>query len=387
MLRIVHVPKPVPFRQLSSSARLWNTSHPHGFPGPDNDKADRVVSCRSPSSSQTNAATQSPWPNSYLTLDSVKKLLKQWTETTAVAVRNKADDFTSRTQSTFSELGSQMNRVTGYEEIEALKRQVVLQGASEDVLQSCTTKLLYPISPEGRINLTRQAARDAKMAYDSAVLQRSNSQREVNDLLQRKSSWTDTDVGRFTTLVRLDHSYEQEEARAKATVDETEAAVETEFSKLMRTILARYHEEQVWSDKIRSASTYGSLAALGLNLAVFIMAIVVVEPWKRRRLAQTFERKIEEMNAESKSVVENGLKDIGIQLLDQRTLLSESLEVASRIVQAAGAVEALQEDNQLARPVTMVAKADGEVGTFIAATAVIAGVVGWLARSWLGSQT
>jgi sensitive to high expression protein 9 len=64
----------------------------------------------------------------------------------------------------------------------------------------------------------------------------------------------------------------------------------------MHTILARYHEEQVWSDKIRSASTYGQIAALGLNLLVFILAIIIVEPWKRKRLAQTFEKKVDQMN-------------------------------------------------------------------------------------------
>jgi len=51
----------------------------------------------------------------------------------------------------------------------------------------------------------------------------------------------------------------------------------------MCTILARYHEEQVWSDKIWP-STYGSLA-------VFVVAVVFVEPWKRISLAQTFGRR------------------------------------------------------------------------------------------------
>jgi hypothetical protein len=78
--------------------------------------------------------------------------------------------------------------------------------------------------------------------------------------------------GRFTVLVRQDHA----EARGKAAVGQTEGEVEREFGALMRSILARYHEEQVWSDKIPSVSTYGQLAALGVN--------VLVEPWKRRRL-------------------------------------------------------------------------------------------------------
>jgi len=131
--------------------------------------------------------------------------------------------------------------------------------------------------------------------------------------------------------------YEQEETRAKVAFDETEDAVEREFSSLLRSILARYHEEQIWSDKIRSASTYGSLAALGLNLIVFILAIMVVEPWKRRRLAQTFEEKIEEMSVESKERTEESLRGIGEKFIQQEHLLSQ-------VLQAVGGVNDLRED-------------------------------------------
>jgi len=155
----------------------------------------------------------------------------------------------------------------------------------------------------------------------------------VNDLLQRKNAWVDSDVLRFTNLVRQDHLHEQEESRAKAAVNETEDAVEREFSQLLRTILARYHEEQVWSDKIRSASTYGSLAALGLNMFVFILAILVVEPWKRRRLAQTFERKIEELSAENETRLDVSVQSISQQIARQGTLLEALREEVTRKAQ------------------------------------------------------
>lgn len=197
-------------------------------------------------------------------------------------------------------------------------------------------------SAEERINVAREAARKAKVAYEEAVVQRSNSQHEVNDLLQRKSTWLDSDVGRFTTIVRQDHLYEQEEARAKAAVQETENVVDRELSNLLRTILARYHEEQVWSDKIRSASTYGSLAALGLNMLVFIMAIVVVEPWKRRRLAQTFERKIEELSEENAAKVDAAVLSIAQQIEHQVNLfrsLKEDMSQNPRVVPSPEAVK------------------------------------------------
>ena len=115
-------------------------------------------------------------------------------------------------------------------------------------------------------------------------------------------------------LVREDHTYEQAEARAKEAAKTADADVERELRELLRSILARYHEEQVWSDKIRSASTYGSMAALALNLLVFIMATLIVEPWKRRKLAYTFEKKVEELSDETRDLLEKELLHLGTRL-------------------------------------------------------------------------
>ncbi|KAJ3568374.1 hypothetical protein NP233_g5754 [Leucocoprinus birnbaumii] len=292
---------------------------PHETPIPES-TSDDASSSSTPFASKKDPGSDIPDSLKRLPqydLDVVKQRIREWTDQAAITLRERADGFTAQTKTRFSKLGAELNRVTGYEEIEALKREVVAQ--------------------EEKIKATRQAAKQAKLAYEQAVVQRSDSQREVNELLQRKSIWNDMDVARFTTIVRQDHLYEQEEARAKAAVDETEAAVEREFTSLMRSILARYHEEQVWSDKIRSASTYGSLAALGLNLLVFILAIVIVEPWKRRRLAQTFEKKIEEMSIESKERMEESLKEIGEKFVQQENLLSQ-------VLQEVGSVRDLQQD-------------------------------------------
>jgi sensitive to high expression protein 9 len=184
--------------------------------------------------------------------------------------------------------------------------------------------------------------------------------------------------------VRQDHLYEQEEVRAKAAVDEMEDAVEREFSQLMRTILARYHEEQVWSDKIRSASTYGSLAALGLNMLVFVMAIVVVEPWKRRRLAQTFEKKIEELSVENAGKLDASMAAIGRQLADQERMLVEVTQdltgkISSTIVETKPETPTIEVSPE---PVeVVVGRNDWELAA-VGVGAFVAGVIGslWLAR-------
>ncbi|KAF8826168.1 hypothetical protein HHX47_DHR6000576 [Lentinula edodes] len=317
-------------------------------------------------SSPANSDSEDRQPRS---LDELKEKLLKWVNDRAFHFRRRADNFTGATKVRLSGLGAELNKVTGYEEIDALKRQVVEQ--------------------EARIETTRQAARTAKVNHDEAVVRRSKSQREVNDLLQRKSSWTDEDVIRFTSLVREDHLLEQEEARAKLAVEEAENAVENEFTELMRSILARYHEEQVWSDKIRSASTYGQLAVLGLNMFVFILAIVLVEPWKRKRLAQTFEKKVEELNEEYKEMLGNNMQILQKQLEDQAVIIAALTAAVAKVdFQTQHPVEEVVQDQD--EPVlnstgiwtkAMKDRNFGEAVAMGALTASVLSAIGWI---WLG---
>jgi sensitive to high expression protein 9 len=143
----------------------------------------------------------------------------------------------------------------------------------------------------------------------------------VNDLLQRKALWTESDVSRFTTLVREDHALEQTEQHAKRAALDAEEQVEKALSTLTKSILARYHEEQVWSDKIRQLSTYGQLAVMGVNVLVFVIAILFVEPWKRRRLGETFERRVEALEKENRTLFEQNAEFIRTSLESQGKLL------------------------------------------------------------------
>ncbi|KAJ6557234.1 Mdm33 family-domain-containing protein [Mycena vulgaris] len=369
---MLHLPlrslyRPLVARHLSVSAASQNVTRT--LP-PDNEPREEPPLAEPSTSSETVSSTRpqlssEPVASSSKQTSELKDRLRKWTDNTAIAVRGRADEFTSTTKTTLSQLGFQLNKMTGYEEIEALKRRVVEQ--------------------ETRITEARNAARLAKTAYDVAVAQRSNSQREINDLLQRKSNWNQADIARFTTLIPQDHSFEQQEAHARAAAHEAEEAVEYEFTELMRTILARYHEEQVWSDKIRSASTYGSLAALGLNLLVFVVAIVFVEPWKRRRLALTFEKKIEEMGLENKAVVAESMREIGRKLDAQAQLLVHStpgivVDAAPTVTQPPRRVTATSLPERIWEK-----RQDPEIGATVAGTAVVAGVLGWLFKTWLAS--
>lgn len=63
---------------------------------------------------------------------------------------------------------------------------------------------------------------------------------------------------------------------------------------LSKSILSRYHEEQIWSDKIRRMSTWGTWGLMGVNVLLFLIFQVAVEPWRRRRLVKGFEEKVME---------------------------------------------------------------------------------------------
>ncbi|CAJ0826380.1 8072_t:CDS:2 [Entrophospora sp. SA101] len=88
-----------------------------------------------------------------------------------------------------------LNDFTGYSVVEDLKKKVIQQ--------------------ENKLAEARKQLEDAKLSYENAISIRSNTQREVSELLQRKHLWTNDDVIRFTELYRNEHLNEQKEVAAK----------------------------------------------------------------------------------------------------------------------------------------------------------------------------
>lgn len=176
--------------------------------------------------------------------------------------------------------GQTLNDFTGYSSIEKLKNQIEGQ--------------------ESQIAAHRESVQKCKTEYASAIAQRSDSQREVNELLQRKNSWAPHDLERFTELYRNDHANQNAEKQAEDNLSAAERELEESLSQMTRLISARYHEEQIWSDKIRRASTWGTWLLMGFNMFLFLVVQLGLEPWKRRRLVGSFEDKVKEALEEDK---------------------------------------------------------------------------------------
>jgi sensitive to high expression protein 9 len=189
-----------------------------------------------------------------------------------------------------------INDLTGYSAIEAIKRR---NGELEVELAAAQQRL-----------------RSARHNYKSLTSHRAATQREVTTLLARKDTWTPADLERFTTLYRMDHELEAQVAGAAAELTEAETDEARLSNELNAGILKRYHEEQIWSDRIRRQSTWGTWGLMGVNVVLFLVLQFVAEPWKRKRLVrgiaeseQGFLDEVRRELAEVKAVLEaSGLK-------------------------------------------------------------------------------
>ncbi|KAF9274905.1 sensitivity to high expression protein she9 [Mortierella alpina] len=176
---------------------------------------------------------------------------------------------------TIALLAGHLNTFTGYNAINELKHKVITHGDRLD---------------EARIKLVQ-----AKQAYEDAIGMRSDTQKAINDLLQRKHLWSPDDVIRFTDLYRSEHANEQAEQKTKAQYKQAEAEVEERSRQLTTVITERYHEEQVWSDKIRAASTYGTWGLIGVNVMAFLVVQAFVEPRRRRKQVERYEELVQDL--------------------------------------------------------------------------------------------
>ncbi|KAM9915974.1 hypothetical protein OXX80_013764 [Metschnikowia pulcherrima] len=88
-----------------------------------------------------------------------------------------------------------LNEATGYSHIE--KQKLLVEKAESEIEQA------------------REAVRAAKAKYEKAIQNRSDSQKEINELLTRKHTWSPADVERFTELYKNDHRNQNEEVMCK----------------------------------------------------------------------------------------------------------------------------------------------------------------------------
>lgn len=182
--------------------------------------------------------------------------------------------FMDRAQTTLFAASQRINDLTGYSGIETLKQEISSLEASLAAAQS--------------------TLHNCRTAYKAAVSSRSATQREVTTLLARQKTWTPVDFERFTQLYRQDYELDASVSDAARALEAAERDAEQVARDLNARILARYHEEQIWSDKIRRMSTWGTWGLMSVNVLLFLVFQFGAEPWRRARLVRGFEAKVRE---------------------------------------------------------------------------------------------
>ncbi|KAL2019851.1 hypothetical protein VTK56DRAFT_9113 [Thermocarpiscus australiensis] len=263
----------ISFRAGPGYARRFSTAPPPPKqPTSDGNSAETPVSgdshteaaaaaASSPSSSST---TQPELTAQTSSNDNADRSLPSFTENHRHPLSARFSTFMDNLQSRALTASQKINDLTGYSAIEAIKAR--------------NSQL------ELELAAAQRRLRAARQSYKSLTAHRAATQREVTTLLARKDTWQPADLERFTSLYRLDHELEAQVAGAGAELTEAETDEARLSGELNAGILKRYHEEQIWSDRIRRQSTWGTWGLMGVNVVLFLVLQFVAEPWRRKRL-------------------------------------------------------------------------------------------------------
>lgn len=251
-------------RLLSTGPDSTNTTN-NTTKSTSNDPSNPTPKSEATFDSQTSSATPSPEsePQAQSQPQSTPELPSE-SDSRRTALSQNFSHFMDTLQSRVLVASQTLNDLTGYSAIEAFKA--------------------HNAQLETDLAAAQQTLRHARAHYKAVNAQRASTQREVTTLLARKDTWSPTDLERFTTLYRQDHELETAVQEASGALTEAEAEEARLSQALNNGILRRYHEEQIWSDRIRRQSTWGTWGLMGVNVLLFLVLQFVAEPWKRNRL-------------------------------------------------------------------------------------------------------
>lgn len=157
----------------------------------------------------------------------------------------KRTDLEPKIKQQLESLGKRWNAYSGYEEVLEAKAQV--------------------LEAEVELKQLRDEQSILRQEYMKAISKRAGSQQTVNKLLQRREDWSDADLNAYMELVKSEHVEARSEREATERYELIGNRVNAAWDDVVRKTLERYHQEQIWSDRVRAGSTYGSMIIAGLN--------------------------------------------------------------------------------------------------------------------------
>jgi len=239
--------------------------------------------------------------------------------------------------------GQHINEYTGtdYTGIEVLRKQILAQ--------------------EQKVKDRHSEADSAKLVHREAYIKQAAAQKEIVSLLERKSSWSPTDLDRYMSLVRSEHLNDQTVQVAKDDLASAERELEGARSLLERFERKQYHEEQIWSDTIRRNSTWLTFGLMGVNIMLLLAQILIFEPYRRQKIVRDMKAALDEktLHVAAPSPAAEVVKQV--QEAEPAGNLVEGTKVAAELSTVPeDSVEVLLGDGAEAVP-TLLAASDGLV--------------------------
>lgn len=246
----------------------------------------------------------------------------------------------------------QINTYTGtdFSGIEALRTEIVAQ--------------------EKQVKLRHAAVNTQKDKHMEAHVKQASSQKEIVSLLERKSSWSPSDLERYMTLVRSEHLDEQAVQKAKEDLAEAERDLEDGRAMLEKLERKQYHEEQIWSDTIRRNSTWVTIGLMGVNIFLLLAQIIFFEPYRRRKIVREMKAALDERNMVVPGLVQAAAAP---EVVPQVDAVEQPKEVPAEVVETEAKIEPVvlvEEPAETTTPVEAIPEAV-EVTPVIADEAVL----------------
>jgi hypothetical protein len=154
---------------------------------------------------------------------------------------------------------------------------------SFSVIQKALT-IISETSGEKEISYLKQQVNDISQEFDKVTqqvtfirMQTSKLQSKYEDLqkehlqlMMRRDSWSEVDIQRFADITGSEVHTKRELDHSRIQLKQFEDLQEKTKKEYMDAVRKRYHEEQLWQDKWRVISTYGTWILIGINSIVFI---------------------------------------------------------------------------------------------------------------------
>lgn len=221
--------------------------------------------------------------------------------------------FVDRLLARASIAGQSINVYTGtdYSGIETLRQEIIDQ--------------------EQKVRKHHNIVDAAKASHQEAYVKQASAQKEIVSLLERKASWSPTDLERYMSLVRSEHINDQAVQAAKDSLAASERELDEGRSLLERLERKQYHEEQIWSDTIRRNSTWVTFGLMGFNIILLLAQILFFEPYRRRKIVREVKVALDERTLSTPST------EVEKQVGDVVEPASEAIEAIERPVEEAQA--------------------------------------------------